>query len=114
MLGKEITEELEDAGYQMYWAKNAEEAFVILDNNELGLVYLDIMLPGETDGFGILAHIKQDERLKHLPVVMLSNLGEMKEIDKALSMGATDYIVKARIDLDKLLELTESKFLLGN
>jgi DNA-binding NarL/FixJ family response regulator len=44
-------------------------------------------------------------------VVVLSNLGQSAEIDKALGLGAKDYVVKANIDLDGLVGLVKSKYL---
>jgi DNA-binding response OmpR family regulator len=110
LLGKEITEELQDAGYDARWCRTGEEAFQVLDSQKVDLVYLDIMLP-DMDGYEILKRIKETEAYKDTPVVMLSNLGQVNEIERAIELGAKDYLVKARMDLDNLVELTKSKFL---
>jgi len=110
LLGKSVKATLEDAGYRVLWATEAMEAFKALSTGEINLVYLDIMLPGEIDGYEILRRIKvAGSSFVHIPVVMLSNLGQMGEIDRAMQMGASDYVVKANIDLDQLVELTAKK-----
>ena len=68
------------------------------------LVILDIMMPG-MDGFEVLSRIREDARLKDLPVVMFSAMGDPAAIDKAMNKGATDYWVKTVIDYSRLQEL---------
>jgi DNA-binding response OmpR family regulator len=110
LLGKSVKATLEDAGYEVRWATDAVQAFEFLAQGDVRLVYLDIMLPGEVDGYEILRRIKvADSGYTAIPVVMLSNLGQMEEIDRAMEIGASDYVVKANIDLDQLVELTGKK-----
>jgi len=58
------------------------------------LVLLDIVLP-KMDGFEILKAIKSDKSLKGIPVVLLTNLGQKNEVEKGVSLGADEYIIKA-------------------
>lgn len=109
LLGQAISQTLKAAGYSVFWARKGSEAFEALTAQEVGFIYLDIMLPGGMDGYEILRRLKADEKYKSIPVVILSNLGQMNEIDRAMQLGAVDYVVKANIDLDKLVELTKSK-----
>ena len=109
LLGKAISSSLESEGFSIFWARKAEEVFEVFDAQDIGFVYLDILLPGEMDGYEILRKMKLDERLKKIPVVILSNLGQKSEIDRAMQLGAVDYLVKANIDLAKLVELTKTK-----
>ncbi|MBU1164744.1 response regulator [Patescibacteria group bacterium] len=67
------------------------------------LVILDILLPGES-GFEVLDNIKKDEETKDTPVMILSNLGQDREIKTGLSMGAEDYMVKADFTIDEVVE----------
>lgn len=109
LLGRAISQTLENEGYKVFWSRNAKEAFEALKAQEMSLIYLDLMLPGDKDGYEILRDLKQDEQRKSIPVVILSNLGQMSEIDRAMDLGASDYVVKANIELEKLVELTKSK-----
>lgn len=61
------------------------------------LILLDILMPG-LNGFEVLKKIRFDENLKHIPVLVLTNIGsDSFDSDKklALSLGATDYMIKA-------------------
>lgn len=111
LLGEAIVQTLSAEGFQVFWAKSGEEALKVLELQEISLVYLDIMLPGEMDGYDIIRKIKTDPRWKDLSVVMLTNLGQMSEIDRAMELGATDYFIKANIDLEKLINLTKERIL---
>lgn len=111
LLGKAICQTLDGAGFQTFWARNAQEAFEALEVQEINLIYLDLMLPGDTDGYEVLRQLKTGDRFSHLPVIILSNLGQLDEIERAMQLGATDYYVKANIDLKELVELTKSKSL---
>lgn len=111
LLGEAVVQTLTGEGFQVFWAKSGDEAFKALELQDVGLVYLDIMLPGDLDGYEILRRIKADDKYRDLPVVMLTNLGQMKEIDRAMDLGASDYFIKANIDLDKLINLTKERAL---
>jgi len=58
------------------------------------LILLDIVLP-KMDGFEILKKIKSDPKLKNIPIVLLTNLGQKNEIEKGMSLVADEYIIKA-------------------
>ena len=110
LLRKAIQEELEEAGFQVHVAENSIEAFKVLESNKVDLIYLDIMLPGELNGYGILRNLKAaDSPHNKIPVVMLSNLGQLDEIDSAMQLGASDFVVKSSINLPRLVEITKSK-----
>jgi len=65
------------------------------------LILLDLVLPG-ISGFKILEKIKKNKGMKDLPVIVLTNLGEDDDKKKAIELGASDYLVKALIDLEKI------------
>lgn len=99
---------IEDDPYlsEMYVAKLSQDDFEVelavdgqagLDKiKELNpdLILLDILLP-KVDGFDILRDIKQDQALKIIPVILLTNLGQKDEVEKGLALGADAYIIKA-------------------
>jgi len=84
---------LEKSGYDCSVAASGEDAFKMLDKEQVDLIILDIMLP-RMDGFEVCRRIKQEDRLKDIPIVMLTAKGE--EVDRVvgLELGADDYIVK--------------------
>ncbi len=82
------------AGYEVAWAKDGVEAVSALASADLpDLVLLDIMMP-RMDGHELLLTIRQDPRLRHLPVLMLTALREAEDMQRAREMGALGYIVK--------------------
>jgi two-component system, OmpR family, phosphate regulon response regulator PhoB len=90
---KLIRYNLEKAGFVCITTITGEDAFDILDKEQVDLIILDIMLP-TIDGFEICKRVKQDQRYKNMPVIMLTAKGE--EVDKIVGfeLGADDYIVK--------------------
>lgn len=66
------------------------------------LIILDLILP-KKDGFEVLETIKADSKLKAIPVIVLSNLGQDEEIKKALALGAVDYMVKAQHPMNEIV-----------
>ncbi|MBI5238337.1 MAG: response regulator [Deltaproteobacteria bacterium] len=74
-------------------AGNAKEALEILKKKKPLLVISDILMP-ETDGYQLCKNIKSDDDLKDLPVVLLTQLSDPKEIVRGLECGADDFIVK--------------------
>ena len=107
LLGREIVEELTQNGFAPVLARDGAEALASLTTGNFGLIFLDIMLPGDLDGFEILKRLKADEKLENIPVIILSNLGQTQEIDRAMDLGARDYVVKATVDLDRLAEIAK-------
>jgi DNA-binding response OmpR family regulator len=67
------------------------------------LVLLDGVLPGK-DGFEILKDLKADADIKDIKVIMLSNLSQDEDIQRAKKMGAIDYIVKANISMEEIVK----------
>jgi two-component system, OmpR family, phosphate regulon response regulator PhoB len=92
-ISKLVVYNLEKAGFDCSQAYTGEEALKYLAKQPADLIILDIMLP-EMDGFAVCRLIKQDNRLKHIPIIMLTAKGE--EVDRVvgLELGADDYVVK--------------------
>jgi DNA-binding response OmpR family regulator len=67
------------------------------------MILLDLVLP-KRDGFDVLRSLKQEEQTKSIPIIVLTNLGEMENIDKAIELGATTYLVKSDYSLKEIIE----------
>lgn len=74
-------------------AASGEEALEVLACNSVSTVILDIMMPGK-NGLEVLAEMKANERLKDIPVIIYSAMEEIEYVEKALTLGALDYLVK--------------------
>ena len=84
---------LNDMSVEIVSAKSGEEALKYLLAEDFALVLLDVQMPG-IDGFEILTRIKADPKTSGVPVVMLSNLGQKEDIERAMSLGAKDFMAK--------------------
>jgi len=92
-ISKLIKYNLEKSGYDCIVVDDGEEVLAILGKQGVDLIILDIMLP-KMDGFEVCRLIKQDTKLKNIPIIMLTAKGE--EVDRivGLELGADDYVVK--------------------
>lgn len=102
-LRKLIVEKLEEEKFKILEAAGGKEGFKKAKEEKPNLILLDLILPG-TDGYVILSQIKTDPVTSSIPVIVLSNLGQIQEIQKALKLGAVDYLVKAHFPLEKIIE----------
>jgi len=80
--------------FQTEVAANGKEGLNKVKSFNPDLILLDIALT-ETDGFEVLKELKKDPELEKIPVILLTDLGEKNEVEKGLSLGADEYIVKA-------------------
>lgn len=81
-------------GHEVETAQNGLEAMEMLYARPFDLVLLDIMMP-VMDGYEVLEQMKGDERLRDIPVLVISSMQEMESIVKGIQMGAEDYLPKA-------------------
>lgn len=93
---------LENAGYSVITSSNGQEGFQRAFDNPV-LIVLDIMLPGK-NGLVILQDLKENEATKHIPVLVLSNLGQENIINEALRSGAEAFIIKSQISSGEFTE----------
>ena len=96
-----IVKKLKTGGYEVDAAVDGGKAFEKIKEETKDLIILDLMMP-EVDGFQFLEKLRADEEKKDIPVIVLSNLGQKEEIDKAKEMGVVDYLVKAQFTPDDI------------
>ena len=84
---------LEIEGYTVSTAADGVEALSMLRSHSYDLILLDIMMPG-MDGYQVLELLKQDEILRHIPVVVISAVGESNIMVRCIELGAEDYLSK--------------------
>jgi len=92
-ISKLVKYNLEKAGYDCLAILSGGQVLQTLRKGSFDLIILDIMLP-ELDGFEVCRLIKQEDKLKTIPIIMLTAKGE--EVDRVvgLELGADDYMVK--------------------
>ena len=105
-LGGMLERKLHEQKFTVFRAETVQEGRTLLAEKPIQLVCLDLILPGE-DGFVLLREIKADEKLKHIPVLILSNLGQRDDLEKGKQIGAADYAVKANTSPNEIVAKIE-------
>src|SRR5690606_32479774 len=95
--------------YQVYIARQGEEALAILKDEEIDIVVSDIMMP-VMDGLTLCRRIKQDSEINHIPVILLTAKNSIDDRIECYQAGADSYISKP-FDL-KVLEARIHSFLI--
>ena len=93
--------------YEVHKAFDVPQARAELAEHGADIILLDIVLPG-IDGFTFLRELKADDARKHIPVIIMSNLGQQEEIKRGKEGGAIDYIVKAHTNPQDIIERIDS------
>jgi CheY-like chemotaxis protein len=93
---------LENEGWNVSIAFDGNEALEKIEKESFQLVLLDLALP-TIDGFEVLKRIKENPRAKKIPVVVLTNLSQPEEMETALKLGASDYLIKANSSLTEIV-----------
>ncbi|HEX2792117.1 MAG TPA: response regulator [Candidatus Paceibacterota bacterium] len=94
--------------YQTLYASDGNEALALFEQNKPSAVLLDLMLP-TMDGFAVLEAIRaRTDGLKSTPVIVVSNLGQQKDIERAKSLGANDYLIKAEVAVEEIVSKIEA------
>ncbi len=93
---------LEKEGFMVVQAFDGEEALQMLKAEIPALVILDLIMPKVT-GFEVLQMISITTQLDKVPVVIVSNLAQDSDIEKARQLGAREYFIKVKISIDDLV-----------
>lgn len=96
---------LQEIGYETVTAASAKDALNMIYENPPDLILLDLMMP-RISGYKLLEKIKNIQRLKDIPVIIVSAKTDAKSIKMAMDLGATDYIKKP-IDIQGFIDRIE-------
>lgn len=88
-------------GYTVVVAVDGEDALAKAREHKPDLILLDVIMP-KIGGFEVLARLQSDAETRHIPVIMLSNLGQESDVQHAVARGARDYLVKSNVAPDQL------------
>ncbi len=102
-LQKTFKDILNEEGYEMLSAFDGEIGLRLSKEKKPDLILLDLILP-KIDGFEFLEKLKADPETKDIPVIILTNLERTEDIERALELGATTYLVKANYTLKEVVE----------
>ncbi|CAN7193479.1 Hpt domain-containing protein [Pseudomonas umsongensis] len=84
---------LERHGMNVLTAKDGVDAMLLLEEHIPDLMLLDIEMP-RMDGFEVATQVRNDERLRHLPIIMITSRTGQKHRDRAMAIGVNDYLGK--------------------
>lgn len=102
-LQKALNDMLSGEGFEVVSALDGEKGLQMALEEKPDIILLDIILP-KMDGFEVLTKLKLDAKTEQIPVIILTNLSDLENIQKALDLGATTYLVKADFHLDDVLK----------
>jgi DNA-binding response OmpR family regulator len=93
-IGRIIKMKLEQGPFIVTLAYDGREALELMESDPtIALVLLDLMMP-YLSGLDVLAEMKRDERLKHLPAIVLTAAGQEQQHHLALELGAAEFMTK--------------------
>lgn len=103
LLNQIIDKKFHAPKYILLKASSGDMALKMLETETPDLIVLDILLPG-MNGFDILQKIKSNPRFRGIPSIILSNLNELSDIEKAKILGVKKFIVKATASLEEIMK----------
>ena len=89
-------------GFEVIQAFSGKQGLAIAKSERPALIILDVMLPYGMNGFDVLEQLKKDISLRDIPVLMFTNLDT--EEKTALSIGASEYIIKANTSISEVIQ----------
>ncbi|MBN1192554.1 MAG: response regulator [Coriobacteriia bacterium] len=93
LLRRMYQDHLMKAGFEVSEAPDGAEALALIAQHRFDLILLDLIMP-RMGGIQVLETIKHDPRTQDIPVIVLTNLGEEATIQRAVELGALDYLIK--------------------
>ena len=105
-----LRRKLQEAGYEVTVAPDGVKGLEQLARSQPDLILLDIIMPGK-DGFDVMAemNLNPDTSLQRIPVIIVSNSGQPVEVDRALSLGVRDYLIKTKFDPEEVIEKVQKQ-----
>ncbi len=102
-LQKTFDDILRREGYETVSALDGEIGLKLAKTEKPDLILLDLILP-KVNGFEVLKELKRNEETKGIPVIILTNLEGINDIEKVLELGATTYLIKASYSLEEVIK----------
>ncbi len=109
ILGKVMSEELKEAGFEVKWVLDGELGVKAAQSGRPDLILLDLMLP-KKHGFDVLSEIKSSPATSSIPVIIITMMGQDDDIKKGIQLGAVDYIVKSQHAIAEIVEKIKNFF----
>lgn len=98
-----LGDKLRLSGYEVKEAKDGKEGLARVQSEKPDLVLLDLLMP-VMDGFEVLQTMKNDASYSGIPVIILSNVDQKTDLDRAMQLGAKDYLIKVYNTPDEIVQ----------
>jgi CheY-like chemotaxis protein len=92
---------LRKQGFDVLTAPDGEAGVEAAIEQRPDVVLCDLIMP-KMQGFQVIERLKQDERTAAIPVIVMSNLGQESDVQRAMAAGAVAYVVKSNVALQEL------------
>lgn len=93
--------------YTILSAYDGGEGLEMAAKEKPDLILLDLVLP-KMNGFEVLQSLKSDAATESIPVIVFTNLEGARDVEKAIALGATTYLVKANYSLEEVIQKIKS------
>ena len=103
---KTFSDALKKEEYEIISALDGEVGLRLAKEKKPDLILLDLVLP-KLDGFQVLQSLKSNETTRAIPVIVLTNLEQMEDIQKAIDLGAKTYLVKSNYNLAEVIDMVK-------
>lgn len=98
-----LSRKLQEEKMDIVQAIDGEEGLKKAEEELPDLILLDLILPG-INGFEVLKKLKENPKTANISVIVLSNLGQKEDVERALTLGAKDYLIKANFTLEEIFD----------
>jgi CheY-like chemotaxis protein len=98
-----ISRKLAKESGEFLYATTGEQALKIMEEHTPDAIVLDLILVGMS-GFELLEKIKQNDKTKNVPVLILSNLSQTSDVERCQKLGIQGYFVKAVVTIEEVLD----------
>ena len=105
-LSKVLSDKFSRKNYNVIVASDGIEAVNKIKSEIPDMVLLDLIMPNK-NGFEILEEVKTDAKYKDIPVIILSNLGQKKDVERGKKLGVVDYLVKSNTPINDIVKKVE-------
>lgn len=105
VLANVLSVKLTKVGYDVKVSVNGEEGLVKISEWNPDIILLDIIMP-KMNGYEVMENLQKKNN--KIPIIIISNSGQSVELEKIKKLGAIDYMIKAQIDVDEIVEKVRS------
>jgi len=103
ILQKALSDILKEQNYEIVNALDGEKGLKMAISQIPDLIILDLILP-KKEGFEVLEELKNNQKTEKVPVIILTNIERMEDMEKAFELGATAYLIKAQYKLEEIVQ----------